>query len=73
MGCKLYKVKITLNNGYYYVKTMTENEVEEFKNDLYMSKLYNTFEYTEKCMNKTDAFMIDTLEKGIEFFKNQNK
>nr|DAF74892.1 MAG TPA: Immunity protein Imm2 [Caudoviricetes sp.] len=30
----MYKVKITLNNGYYYVKTMTENEVEEFKNDL---------------------------------------
>lgn len=30
----MYKVKIALNNGYYYVKTMTENEVEEFKNDL---------------------------------------
>lgn len=30
----MYRVKITLNNGYYYVKTMTENEVEEFKNDL---------------------------------------
>ena len=30
----MYKVKITLNNGYYYVRTMTENEVEEFKNDL---------------------------------------
>ncbi len=30
----MYKVKITLNNGYYYVKTMTENEVEEFKNAL---------------------------------------
>ena len=30
----MYKVKITLNNGYYYVKTMTENEVKEFKNDL---------------------------------------
>ena len=30
----MYKVKITLNNGYHYVKTMTENEVEEFKNDL---------------------------------------
>lgn len=30
----MYRVKITLNDGYYYVKTMTENEVEEFKNDL---------------------------------------
>ena len=30
----MYKVKITMNNGYYYVKTMTKDEVEEFKNDL---------------------------------------
>lgn len=30
----MYEVKITLNNGYYYVKTMTEDEVKEFKNDL---------------------------------------
>ena len=30
----MYEVKITLNNGYYYVKAMTEDEVKEFKNDL---------------------------------------
>ena len=30
----MYEVKITLNNGYYYEKTMTEDEVKEFKNDL---------------------------------------
>nr|DAK70429.1 MAG TPA: hypothetical protein [Caudoviricetes sp.] len=30
----MYEVKITLNNGYYYVKAMTEDELKEFKNDL---------------------------------------
>ena len=30
----MYRVKITLNNGYYYTKTMTEDEVKEFKNSL---------------------------------------
>lgn len=30
----MYKVKIRMNNGYYYEKTMTEDEVKEFKNDL---------------------------------------
>lgn len=28
------EVKITLNNGYYYVKAMSEDELKEFKNDL---------------------------------------
>lgn len=30
----MYEVKITLNNGYYYVKAMSEDELKEFKNDL---------------------------------------
>lgn len=30
----MYEVKITLNNDYYYVKAMTEDELKEFKNDL---------------------------------------
>ena len=30
----MYKVKIRMNNGYCYEKTMTEDELKEFKNDL---------------------------------------
>ena len=30
----MYKVKIRMNNGFCYEKTMTEDEVKEFKNDL---------------------------------------
>lgn len=30
----MYEVKITLNNGYYYVKAMSEDDLKEFKNDL---------------------------------------
>ena len=30
----MYEVKITLNNGNYYIKTMNGDELAEFKSDL---------------------------------------
>ena len=64
----MYKVKITLNNGYYYVKTMTENEVEEFKNDL---RYIDLIELTGNRNNEVIIFK-DTIN-SIEIEKLEEK
>ena len=53
----MYKVKITLNNGYYYIKTMTEDEVKDFKNSL------RYIDLIELSVNRTDEVIIlrDTI------------
>ena len=53
----MYKVKITLNNGYYYIKTMNEDEVKDFKNSL------RYIDLIELSVNRTDEVIIlrDTI------------
>lgn len=53
----MYKVKITLNNGYYYIKTMSEAEVKDFKNSL------RYIDLIELSVNRTDEVIIlrDTI------------
>ena len=48
----MYKVKITLNNGYYYIKTMSENEVKDFKNSL------RYIDLIELSVNRIDEVII---------------
>ena len=60
----MYKVKITLNNGYYYVKTMTENEVEEFKNDLRYIGLIELWEN-----ENNDVIIVKDAVNSIEIKK----
>lgn len=61
----MYKVKITLNNGYYYVKTMTENEVEEFKNDLRYIGLIELWEN-----ENNEVIIFKDAVNSIEIKKN---
>ena len=53
----MYKIKITLNNGYYYIKTMTEDELKDFKNSL------RYIDLIELSVNRTDEVIIlrDTI------------
>ena len=53
----MYKVKITLNNDYYYIKTMTKDEVKDFKNSL------RYIDLIELSVNRTDEVIIlrDTI------------
>ena len=66
----MYKVKITLNNGYYYIKTMTEDEVKDFKNSL------RYIDLIELWVNTTDEVIIlrDTINSiEIEKLKREIK
>lgn len=64
----MYKVKITLNNGYYYVKTMTENEVEEFKNDLRYIGLIELWEN-----ENNEVIIVKDAVNSIEIKKIRRK
>ena len=66
----MYKVKIALNNGYYYIKTMTEDEVKDFKNSL------RYIDLIELSVNRTDEVIIlrDTINSiEIENLKREIK
>ena len=60
----MYKVKITLNNGYYYIKTMTEDEVKDFKNSL------RYIDLIELSVNRTDEVII--LRDSINSIEIEN-
>lgn len=64
----MYEVKITLNNGYYYVKAMTEDELKEFKNDL---RYIDLIELTGNRNNEVIIFK-DTIN-SIEIEKLEEK
>ena len=67
-GCKMYKVKIRMNNGYCYEKTMTEDEVKEFKNDLRYINLI------ELCGNgNIDVIIFRDAINSIEIKKLEEK
>ena len=60
----MYKVKITLNNGYYYIKTMVEDEVKDFKNSL------RYIDLIELSVNRTDEVII--LRDNINSIEIEN-
>lgn len=60
----MYKLKITLNNGYYYIKTMTEYEVKDFKNSL------RYIDLIELCVNTNDEVII--LRDSINSIEIEN-
>ena len=60
----MYKVKITLNNGYYYIKTMTEDEFKDFKNSL------RYIDLIELCVNTNDEVII--LRDSINSIEIEN-
>ena len=64
----MYKVKIRMNNGYCYEKTMTEDEVKEFKNDLRYINLI------ELCGNgNIDVIIFRDAINSIEIKKLEEK
>lgn len=64
----MYEVKITLNNGYYYVKAMSEDEVKEFKNDFPFHDLI------ELCGNgNIDVIIFRDSINSIEIKKLEEK
>lgn len=64
----MYKVKIRMNNGYCYEKSMTKDEVEEFKNDLRYIGLI------ELCVNgNIDVIIIRDNINSIEIKKLEEK
>ena len=60
----MYKVKITMNNEYYYIKTMTEDEVKDFKNSL------RYIDLIELSVNRTDEVII--LRDNINSIEIEN-
>ena len=60
----MYKVKITMNNQYYYIKTMTEDEVKDFKNSL------RYIDLIELSVNRTDEVII--LRDNINSIEIEN-
>ena len=60
----MYKVKITMNNQYYYIKTMSEDEVKDFKNSL------RYIDLIELSVNTTDEVII--LRDNINSIEIEN-
>ena len=60
----MYKVKITMNNEYNYIKTMTEDEVKDFKNSL------RYIDLIELSVNRTDEVII--LRDNINSIEIEN-
>lgn len=66
----MYKIKITLNNGYYYIKTMTEDDVKDFKNSLRYIDLIelrvNTTDEVIILRDSINSIEIENLEREIK-------
>ena len=66
----MYKIKITLNNGYYYIKTMTEDEVKDLKNSLRYTDLIelwvNTSDEVIILRDSINSIEIENLEREIK-------
>ena len=66
----MYKIKITLNNGYYYIKTMTEDELKDFKNSIRYIDLIelwiNTRDEVIILRDNINSIEIENLEREIK-------
>ena len=73
----MYKIKITLDNGYYYIKTMTEDEVKDFKNSLrYIDLIELSVNRTDEVIilrDSINSIEIENLEREINKRRNKNE